>query len=191
VSNTTSARLFVALDPPNWVGERLAQWAHVVAQQFRMGSDRAPLRPIRAEMIHLTLCFLGERPPREIVPIKNVLARCHAHIGELSLGAPLWLPVRHPRVLAVEVHEPHMRLASLQGELTSAMFEQIGHQPGRGRFRAHMTVARIPPKACPLKHQPLQITPAMSFAGEGLTLYRSRLSAQGASYEPLLRVPLN
>lgn len=100
-----TARLFVAVDPPPRVCERLAAWAKVAVRGLglRRGAS-SPVRVLEPEGLHVTLCFLGERPVGEIDAIADTLAECAAPVGELRVGAPVWLPPRRPRALAVEVH---------------------------------------------------------------------------------------
>src|SRR5437016_4113004 len=62
---------------------------------------------------------------------------------ELSLGAPLWLPPKRPRALAVEVRDDSGALLRLQGALAEALAGTIDWQPERRRFKAHITVARM------------------------------------------------
>ena len=61
--------------------------------------------------MHLTLCFIGSRPVEEIEPIAAALGAPQAPVGELFLGAPLWLPPRSPRSLALAVHDRRGELA--------------------------------------------------------------------------------
>lgn len=180
----------MAVDPPVWVSERLAGWARIAAHESAPNSRNRPLRLLQAQMIHITLCFLGDRPLSEVETIKSALARCAGDAPSLSVGMPLWLPPRHPRALAVEVNDHHQRLDSLQRDIQHALVEAIGLEPERRRFRAHMTVARLSGRAAVIHQQLLTATPALRFAAESLTLYRSWLSRSGASYEPLLELTL-
>jgi 2'-5' RNA ligase len=65
------------------------------------------------------------------------------------------------------------------------------YEPERRPFRPHATVARLragarPPRAAAHLDGPEPV----AFAGEAVTLYRSRLSRSGARYEPLERIPI-
>ncbi|HXN39630.1 MAG TPA: hypothetical protein VN892_16465, partial [Solirubrobacteraceae bacterium] len=101
MSRGATARLFVALDPPQEVCEELAAWARSVAigSGARPTARHAgrPMRVLEAHSLHLTLCFLGNRPVTEIDALSGSLASCAEPVGELSVGAPLWLPPRRPR----------------------------------------------------------------------------------------------
>jgi 2'-5' RNA ligase len=146
------------------------------------------VRVLDPELAHLTLCFLGDRPIEQITAIGVILERCAEPVGELSVGAPLWLPARRPRVLAVELHED--RHGGLD-RLYRALRAELGKlcELERRRFRAHVTVARMR-AAQPPRERTLPPTPALSFNAQTLVLYRSWLSPRGPSYEPLARVRL-
>ena len=110
---------------------------------------------------------------------------------ELETGAPLWLPPRRPRALAVEVHDPHGQLAALQAGVARALCEAMdppAPRPPR-RFRAHVTVARS--RAAPRRGAELPATPQLGFRVGEAVLYRSRLDPSGARYEALARAALS
>jgi 2'-5' RNA ligase len=149
------------------------------------------------DLLHVTMCFLGNRPVEEIDAIGGRLPTVVDGDCELSLGAPLWLPPRHPRVLAVELHDDSGGLERLRQRLLDALREVCdfergapGGAPERRRgFRPHVTVARMRSDAAP-RQRALAPTPALSFRPSALVLYRSWLSQDGASYEALAAAPL-
>jgi 2'-5' RNA ligase len=189
MSRGVTARLFVAVELPLWVREWLSEWARSVADASP--GRRGGMRALPVQSLHLTLCFLGSRPVGEIAALAGAVSSYEGPVCELSLGAPLWLPVRRPRALAVEVHDPEGELACAQSDLSEALV-----RAGR-RFRPHITLVRIgrgaharrgshgdhPPASLP----PLPATPGLDFAPEAIVLYRSWLGADGASYEALAR----
>jgi RNA 2',3'-cyclic 3'-phosphodiesterase len=207
MSRGATARLFVAVDPPAQACERLCEWARAVADAARAaGSARGSLRVLDAESLHLTLCFLGNRPVGEIESLAAALAPCATRACELSAGAPLWLPPRRPHALAVEIHDRGGELLRVQEQLSEALRAASGWQPEPRRFRPHITVARVrggalgvsrhrgaTPGAAgdrsrsgrPLGGRELPATPAVGFAPRAIVLYRSWLARDGASYEPL------
>ncbi len=185
----------MAVDPPEDVSTELAAWARG-ATRVGDGNVRANagLRVLDPELLHVTLCFLGNRPVGEMDLLAPQLRACVGTAGELSLGAPLWLPPRRPRALAVELHDESGALARLQAEVVAALEQVSGWQPGAGegshrgvgatrrRFHPHVTVARMGRSATRYERK-LPPTPALSFTPEELVLYRSWLSPEGASYE--------
>jgi 2'-5' RNA ligase len=164
---------------------------------------------VSASALHVTLCFLGDQPLDTVDEIADVVESAVAGlgwsrggsvgdesdggstgglVGPLSIGAPVWLPPRKPRALALEIHDESGGLAALYEGLRDGLGAAIGWQPERRRLRPHVTVARLrswaPPPAC------VEPTPALVFEPEAVTVYRSRLAPEGAAYDALVRVLL-
>lgn len=193
-----TARLFVAVDLPDDVRGGLEGWTR---SALRQASGHASVRVLDASLLHVTLCFLGSRPVGEIDVIASRLVACGGRAGELSLGAPLWLPTRRPRALAVEIHDDGGELADLQRAVVAAVgeasdWEMDGDPDARSQahrpFHPHVTVARLSRGAThrrselsPLGRRELAPTPSLSFVPSELVLYRSWLSPEGASYEAI------
>lgn len=197
----------MAVDPPAEVCEELQAWARralVRRSRGRRGGTKHDARVLESDALHLTLCFLGSRPVQDIDTIGAAVAGCAISVGELELGAPLWLPPRHPRVLAVEVHDRDGELARLHRAVCAALADATDWQPERRRFKAHITVARVrggrrerdrrrarsghgageggPER---VQEPSLPATPQLRFTPAAVVLYRSFLSRAGASYQPL------
>jgi 2'-5' RNA ligase len=174
MTRQATARLFIALDPPAGVAAQLAGWAR--------HSLRAPMRLLHPDTLHATILFLGSRPVGEIDDIGAALGRACAAtspIARLEVGAPLWLPPRRPRALAVELHDdPAGSLHALHAAVCAELSED------GGRFRPHITLARLHPRDAP-RERALPPTPALAFGAERLTLYRSWLTPTNAEYEAL------
>jgi len=214
------ARLFAAVDPPAAVREQLAGWAREVSGVLRGHGDLLPgagaprIRLLAPDTMHVTLCFLGSRPVDELEALAAALGECSAVAGELTVGAPLWLPPRNPRSLALEIGDRDGRLERLQRTLVAAFARAVEWEPERRRFRAHLTVARIgrsraggrrrreraargprrgrpeaqgpaPDAPADPAQAPLPPTPQLSFTPSAVVLYRSWLRPEGASYEAL------
>jgi RNA 2',3'-cyclic 3'-phosphodiesterase len=178
-------RLFVAVELPEEAREALAGWARAA-----VGRGAEPRR-VDPRSLHVTLCFLGEQPPSAVDRIGAVLRDCAelvARIDELLVGAPLWLPPRRPRVLAVAIADPGGSLRALRdavvGELEGLLDWEHGGR--RERFRPHVTVARM--RAGSQRARGLPPTPALGFAPVAATLFRSSLDPGGARYEALASV---
>jgi RNA 2',3'-cyclic 3'-phosphodiesterase len=190
MTGAAGARLFVAVDPPARVCEELVAWARSALRGANaIGGKASSVRVLDPELLHVTLCFLGNRPVAEIAAIGQALEECASGVGELEIGAPLWLPPRRPRALAVEVRDDaHGGLAGLHRMLVQALARACGYEEERRRFRAHVTLARM--REAPrgrAAERALPPTPALSFTPTEVVLYRSWLSPAGASYEPLAR----
>jgi 2'-5' RNA ligase len=178
------ARLFVALELPVAARGALARWREGVLRGGR------GLRPVAADSLHVTLCFLGWRAVDEIEAIG---AACEVAASqappELSFGDAVWLPARRPRVLAVELDDPGGELAGVQAELSKALQAGGWYAPEPRGFLAHVTVARLG-KGARARPRELPAVPALDFTAPAVTLLRSRLGPGGAQYEPLRRVEL-
>lgn len=176
-------RLFVALDLPPAAREALLAFAAAAA-------DPEVWRPVPAEAMHVTLAFLGSRPPGDVATVERVLAaEAGGAAPRLALGAALLLPPRRARVLCAELADPDGALAALQARVSAGLADAGVYTPEKRPFNAHATVARLRPRARPPRA--VEGAPApLSFAGEAVTLYVSRLHPSGARYEPLARATL-
>jgi 2'-5' RNA ligase len=185
VSGGGSARLFAALDPPEAVGEELLRWGRSALR----GAGERGARLLEPQSLHVTLVFLGERPFEELDALAEALGAAAegARACELETGAPIWLPPRRPRALAVQVRDERGELADLQRELARALCAIAG-LPVPRRFRAHLTLARA--RSGPAAHETLPPTPALRFAAEEVVLYRSHLEPRAARYERVAAAPL-
>jgi 2'-5' RNA ligase len=219
MSRGATARLFAAVDPPPAAREQLTAWAREVSAALRVrgsggsgtpsavsgqrGADGAKLRLLAPETMHVTICFLGSRPIEEMQALAAALERCEVPpAGALSLGAPLWLPPRNPRSLALEIGDGDGWLQRLHQSIVETFARTIAWEPDRRRFRAHLTVARV------ARGKPSRVrraggagrgergegstpgavlppTPQLSFRPSAVVLYRSWLDPQGASYEAI------
>lgn len=178
------ARLFVAADLPAAVRAQLAGWA--AAQTGGV----AGLRLIDAASLHVTLCFLGWG---ELGEVPAIAAACRAAVPSvavpLRVGAPLWLPPRRPRVLAVDLDDETAGLARAQSALAAALSAGGHYEPEDRAFLAHVTVARVR-RGARIRPTELPAPEPVSFPVPGVTLYRSHLGSGGARYVPLETVPL-
>jgi 2'-5' RNA ligase len=179
-----SARLFVALELPDSAREVLAQWRSAVLAEV------PGLRPVGVEDLHVTLCFLGSRPEEEIGAIGAACAIVAGEpVGDVGLGSALWLPARRPRVLAVALRDDDGAVARIQSALSDALVAGGWYAPESRPFLAHVTVARVSRDAR-IRAVELPAPPEIAMRCSRVTLYRSRLGAGGARYEPLAAVSL-
>jgi 2'-5' RNA ligase len=177
------ARLFVAAELPEGVRGELVRWTrHSVAA----GSGA---RRLEVQSLNLTVCFLGQQPLAcvpELAGVLGGLAEALSTVGELVVGAPVWLPPRRPRAIAVEIGDSDGGLHALRAALAADLEATIDWRPGRQRFRPHVTVARLRADARPPAALPP--TPPLRFACERVVLLRSHLERDGARYEELASV---
>lgn len=174
----------MALDPPDTVRRALTAWLRTQREVH------AHVRSVPTENLHLTLAFLGTRSPAEIDAIADAVAAVGRDGSAMGLrtGPPVWLPPRRPRALAVEVHDDRGDLAMLHRSLVGVLADAIGWREAHP-LRPHVTVGRRTSSE-PMPRRGLSATPALNFAGEALTLYRSTLDPDGARYAAVERVAL-
>ena len=178
------ARLFVALELPGEVRDRLALWRDEVV------AGVPGLRPVAVESLHVTLCFLGSV---DVASVDAVAAACGVVSGmpaaSLSVRRGIWLPPRRPGVLAVELFDDGGRLGAVQAALSEALAAGGWYKPEKRPFLAHVTVARVGRGVRVRRGSGAsRVTGRPSFAGSTVTLFRSRLSGAGARYEGLASV---
>jgi 2'-5' RNA ligase len=184
-SSEERARLFVALELPTEVREALVEWRNDAVQGL------PGVRVLRGEDLHVTLCFLGWQRLSSAIPILRacgVAAACPR--AALTVGKAVWLPPRRPRVLAVALEDGSGGLASAQRTVSAALVEGGWYTPEKRPFLAHVTVARVGSRVRIRGNLALDPPPRVGFDGLRVTLFRSRLSAAGAFYEPLGTVAL-
>jgi RNA 2',3'-cyclic 3'-phosphodiesterase len=192
------ARLFVALDLPLRVREGLVAW------QRGALTDPA-LRPVVAEALHVTLCFLAYQPEREIERIAEVIQGVESRPIEIRFDAePARVPPNRPRLFAVDAESEGA--VAIQAELSDALVAERFYKPEKRDFWPHVTVARIKPSKRSAsdrrggrRGRPMRVeAPPGSLPGELLepfgavrvTLYRSRLRPSGAEYASLAELDL-
>jgi 2'-5' RNA ligase len=189
------ARLFVALDLPDHVRVGLETW------QARALEDQA-LRRVRAEALHVTLCFLGYHPERAIESLVSEVTAVEARSVEIRFEAdPVPVPRRQPRLFAVEGESP--AASALQAELSERLVAARFYKPENREFWTHVTVARVRSERGSRgrrgRGKPMRVeSPPEALPGEltqpfqapRLALYRSYLRPSGAEYVRLAELNL-
>jgi 2'-5' RNA ligase len=179
-----SARLFVALELPADIRTVLSDWSR--AQLTGLPS----LRGVRPEALHITLCFLGQRPVTEVGEIATACrAVASLPAPALSLGDALWLPPRRPRVLAIDLADASGEAAAIQSTLAHSLASEGLYKPEHRRFLAHVTIARVR-SGQRLRPTELQALQPLPFTAGTVTLYQSLLGRGPAQYEALESITL-
>ncbi len=101
------------------------------------GSPRAPKRGTATclipELLHVTLCFLGNRPAAEMdVFARALVAMRRTGVASCRSVRPCGCLSATPRALAVELHDNDGRLGRMQTQVLAALREVSGWQPGGG-----------------------------------------------------------
>jgi 2'-5' RNA ligase len=173
-----SARLFVAFDLPLDVERAVSDW-----QEAELES-RDDVR--LAQVLHVTLCFLGDRPQTELPAVVQALETIAFSQLEVRFSEPLFLPERGAkRVLALGL-EDDGGLIVLQREVSQSLAALKVYKPDKRPYRAHLTVARF---RRPGHTFALQNVNVPAFHLSQMTLYNSLLQRTGAVHTPLAVFP--
>lgn len=176
-------RLFIALRPPQHIRDRL----------FDLMDEVPDARWQDDEQLHLTIRFVGEvdRPVAEDLaealqtlraPMLTIRLAGVGAFGARGRAGALWAGI-DPREPTAALHRKVDQLCV-----------RVGLEPEHRAFKPHITVARLSRSgggavdAWCARHASFS-TP--EFALDELTLFQSHLGRAGASYEPLLSVPLS
>jgi RNA 2',3'-cyclic 3'-phosphodiesterase len=177
--------MFVALDLPEPAKSELASWRDDLV------AGRDDLRPVAAEVLHVTLAFLAWQNERDAGAIATAAFEAAAAIGapRVTPAGLRPLPPRAPRLFALDLDDEDGRAVALQGAVSDALAAGRWYRPEKRPFWPHVTLARVKRgrRAAPLEGPP---PPPEPFDADVLTLYRSTLRPQGAVYEPLERATL-
>lgn len=191
-------RLFIGveLDAPvrraaEDVAIRVRERLHTLAPGLRAGW-------VAPANFHITLWFLGEVSEVRAEAIAAALRASAFPVAPFDLaldGCGAFPPSGAARVLWIGVRRGAAEMAALYAEL-GARLRPLGFEAERRGYSAHLTIARVKDPARgtgPAVRQTLAATPADCGITRvtAVTLFRSRLSPRGATYEPLLRVPLS
>ncbi|MDP6273618.1 MAG: RNA 2',3'-cyclic phosphodiesterase, partial [Dehalococcoidia bacterium] len=188
-------RMFIAADLSAEAKAALTGTAWKVPEFLRPN-----VRWSRAEMMHLTLRFLGDTSKDRVEAITECMTDAASRSGKFTLrlddtgGFP---NLTQPKVLWVGITGEVERLQMLQARLEGAL-ERIGIAGEDRRYNPHLTVGRlqreVPPFAVGQVGQAFAHVrlpePRPDLPVESLVLYRSRLLVDGPRYEELARVPL-
>jgi 2'-5' RNA ligase len=184
--STDRGRLFVALELDEATRAALVSWREEIL------SAHAGVRPVTAEALHVTLCFLGTCAMADVEAIAAACAiGSGAPLTGLRLGAAMWLPRRRPRVLAVAIEDDTGALGRVQAALARALGEGGWYGPQTRPFLAHVTVARVAKDQRSRPPAPSSPPPVAVSQTSTVTLYRSRLSSSGSRYEAVRVVPVD
>jgi len=192
----TTIRVFIAIDLPDWLRDRLAQ----LQDELEVECPPGVMRWVRPEGIHLTLKFLGEVPTAQLPDIQVGLARAAATVAPFTFRAErlgCFPDTRRPNNVWVGVHEPTGALQRLQ-QAIEAHIAPLGYPPENRPFRPHLTLGRASRHARPaelrqfgelIARKPLN--PLGTVEVNGVSLMKSDLRPDGAIYTRLAYVPLS
>lgn len=176
-----TARLFVALDLPGDARSALVDWRDAAL------ADRDELRLLPPESLHLTLAFIGHRPEAEVDAIGTAALDAVRGLAPAVLRplGVVGVPPRRPRLFALDLAEEDGRATAIAHAVWDALEAGGWYRRETRPFWPHVTLARVRKggRASAVETE-VRLEP---FTADEVTIYRSRLSPRGASYEPLVR----
>lgn len=162
-------RTFLALWPNLEVRGELARRAAVAAKA--VGG-----RPVRPELLHLTLVFIGATPRERVPAVQALMAEIRLPRFTLQFDHCGWW--RHNGIAWAGTRHTPERLLALQRELARGA-ERLGFSLDVRPYAAHLTLARdaarSPPAAMPL----------LAWDIDSFALVASELTADGPRYRVL------
>jgi 2'-5' RNA ligase len=193
-------RIFIAIDLDDAIRERI--------QRFLEGmSEFAPgVRWVRPESLHVTLKFIGEKPPEAVDEIKFALSAIQTQALEITFRGYGFFPgPKAPRVFWVGI-ESGPQLAALAKAADEAVFA-LGVPREAHPFSPHLTLARggggsgaphqrkrdDPNKTFARLQEKLAARPTPEFGtmtAHEFFLYQSQLGRGGSRYSKLARFAL-
>lgn len=183
-------RLFIGVELSDDVKARAAAIADALHAQL---GARVHARWIPVENLHITLWFIGEVDDEHGEAITNALnPPFHLAPFDLELrGAGAFPPSGPPRVFWIGARRGGDSMLALYNEV-AARLKPLGFEAERRSYSAHLTIARVKEaRRRDVRSVLKQIdADAGSCRVAAVTLFRSRLSPKGASYEARVRVPL-
>jgi len=168
-------RLFLALQLPADVVERLAAWQAAELPRGRL---------VPPEHLHVTLAFLGSRPAGDLPRVLDVLRQTAE-----PAPRPLLTPVRYreTRSVGMVVLDDEEGRGAALADAVGRRLEALGlYRREQRPWLAHVTVLRF--RERPRLQPPLP--PLEPFSPSEAAAYLSRLHPSGARYEVLDSVPL-
>ncbi|HSH56487.1 MAG TPA: RNA 2',3'-cyclic phosphodiesterase [Halomonas sp.] len=167
-------RLFLALEPPDALRERLATLADLA--RAHCGGRRVP-----DASLHLTLAFLGEVDEGRLPALVEWVSNQAPTGGIWRLDR--WGSFRRPGIVWVGGRRPDPALSTLHEELWSNL-ESLGLSGRPTHFVPHVTLLRRAERMA-IETLEAQAPIALDWRWRRLTLLRSYTEQDGARYEAL------
>ncbi len=178
-------RAFIAIPLPREVTD------YARSLQERLLVKGLGMRWVRPGAIHLTLKFLGDIDRSRVPEIGKAMEAAAGTTGPLALAAKgigVFPDVKKARVLWMGIAGEIPRLRDTRQRLEEQL-APLGHKPERGRFSAHLTLARaggrLDPRLLVSCIETVGGFEAVSFTARQIVLYQSELKPDGAVYTAL------
>lgn len=182
-------RLFVAIETPSAVRERLAE---VIAT---LRTTNADVRWEQTDKLHITLKFLGDAEQQSLGPIIASLERIAQSFPEFSIryaSLGCFPHKREPRILWAGVESADSMLGHLAKSIDDAL-ATLGFKKEERAFHAHVTLGRV--KSGRHMNHLLRTMESITFESQPVhvshfVLVKSELKQGGSVYTTLHEVSL-
>lgn len=188
-------RTFLAIDLPEAILISIRK--NVFPLQSKLPDDQ--VRWVPADNMHITIKFLGESDPSDLLDIKKRVAACCREVPKFGItfgGLGAFPSLRRVRVLWIGARDHSQGSVSLHSCIESAL-EPLGFEKERRGLHLHVTWGRVRrgTKASALRHlgeelSSLEVGDLGRMTVEQLTLYESKLLPAGAEYVARAHFPL-
>ena len=168
-ARTPPLRTFFALWPNPEIRSELARRAGLVAKSVSG-------RPVRAELLHLTLVFIGATPRERVLALQSLMDRIHPTRFALQFDHCGWW--RHNGIAWAGTRHAPDGLLALQRELARGA-ERLGFSLDVRPYVAHLTLARDAGRSPP------GALPPLAWAIDSFALVASELTPDGPRYRIL------
>lgn len=175
-------RLFVAVPISGAVQQTIA------GIQDELAAFSLPFRWVDPDLTHITLKFLGDTNPRQLRDLASRLewAASRSESMKLTTASVGAFPnSRRPRIVWLGMDGDTLQLERLANDVDEVAVE-LGYEPERRRFRAHITIGRLrrgydPTDEFEMAARQLMLQPQHLDVNR-IQLYRSVLGPAGPNY---------
>jgi 2'-5' RNA ligase len=183
-------RCFLAVEIPGEVRRAAGD----LIERLRKGAQFTKARPawVKADNLHYTIVFLGNRMPEQIDRIKTALDPLADAVAPFAVevgGLGVFPHERGPKVLWIGVRQGGEGFEALYQETVKRLASAIDYRAEKRPYHPHLTLARI--KSFRGTKELMDVVRSHKgegcgeFTASGLTLFRSQLHPAGAIYTPL------
>ena len=185
----STIRTFIAVPVPDSIRSQIADFQSTLRQQ------KADIKWVRSESIHITLKFLGDVQEDKIEEISRILQVCIEDVDSFILsitGTGAFPNLQRPRVLWIGIEQGLRQLGDLSKRINRAL-EDIGFESEKRPFSGHVTLGRVrSPNRLGLTIEKMMKLGFESnpFKIENVLFMKSDLKPTGAEYTVLAKIQL-